>query len=91
MHNIDRRRFLRAGALGLGAGLLEPGDQVVVDLRAELVVGEYVWRWNTTVTGADGEPRWRYRQSTLLGVPLSAASLRRRASTHVSTLGRMAR
>ncbi len=25
MHNIDRRRFLRAGALGLGAGLLEPG------------------------------------------------------------------
>ena len=36
MHNIDRRRFLRAGALGLGAGLLEPGDQVVVDLRAEL-------------------------------------------------------
>ena len=68
-------------------GLLEPGDQVVVDLRAELVVGEYVWRWNTTVTGADGEPRWRYRQSTLLGVPLSAASLRRRASTHVPMLG----
>ena len=65
----------------------EPDDQVVVDLRADLVVGEYVWRWNTTVTGADGEPRWRYRQSTLLGVPLSAASLRRRASTHVSTLG----
>ena len=60
-------------------GLLEPGDQVVVDLRAELVVGEYVWRWNTTVTGADGEPKWRYRQSTSLGVRL--------ASTHVSTLG----
>ena len=25
MHNIDRRRCLRAGALGRGAGLLEPG------------------------------------------------------------------
>ena len=25
MHSIDRRRFLRAGALGLGAGVLEPG------------------------------------------------------------------
>ena len=24
MHSIDRRRFLRAGALGLGAGMLEP-------------------------------------------------------------------
>ena len=34
-----------------------------------------------------GEPRWRYRQSTLLGVPLAAASLRRRTSTHVPTLG----
>ena len=68
-------------------GLREPDDQVVVDPRAELVVGECVWLWNTTVTGADGEPGWRYRQSTLLGVPLFAASLRRRASTHVPTLG----
>ncbi len=62
-----------------------------VDLRAELVGGEYVWRWNTTVTGVDGESGWRCRQSTLLGVPLSAASLGRLASTHVPTLGETAR
>ena len=46
-----------------------------------------MWRWNTTVIGANGESRWRDRQSTLLGVPLSAASVRRRATIHVPTLG----
>ena len=66
---------------------LEAGDRLAVDLRAELVGGDYVWRWNTTVTGDDGATRSRYRQSTLLGVPLAAASLRRRASTYVPVLG----
>ena len=66
---------------------LAPGDTVMVDLRAELVAGEYVWQWNTTVHDAGGAQKARFRQSTLLGVPLSAASLRRRDATHVPTLG----
>lgn len=66
---------------------LEPGDRVGLDLRAELLSDQYVWRWNTTVTGADGEARRRFSQSTLFGVPLSVDSLRRRASTHVPVLG----
>ena len=71
-------------------GRLLAGDLVAVDLRAELVGGEYVWRWDTSVTGSGGESRWRYRQSTLLGVPLSTVDLERRASTHVPTLGEAA-
>ena len=68
---------------------LERGDHVTVDLRAELVTGAYVWRWNTTVRGgsADSVPKASFRQSTLFGVPLSAASLGRRAATHVPTFG----
>ena len=68
-------------------GRLLPGDLVTLDLRAQLVGVDYVWRWNTSVTGVGGESRWRFRQSTLLGVPLSADSLGRRASTYVPTLG----
>ncbi len=68
-------------------GMLEPGDHVAVDLRAELVGGDYVWRWATTATGSDGRPRWRCRQSTLQGVPLSPASLARRAASYVPVLG----
>jgi protein arginine N-methyltransferase 1 len=68
-------------------GVLEQGDQVVVDLRADLVAGDYVWRWSTTATGSGGKTRWCHRQSTFQGLPLSADSLRRRAATYVPVLG----
>ena len=68
---------------------LEQGDRVTIDLPAEFVAGEYVWRWHTTVRGGsdDSVPKASFRQSTLFGVPLSAASLRRLATTHVPAFG----
>jgi protein arginine N-methyltransferase 1 len=67
---------------------LAPGDQVAVELSADLVGKDYVWRWSTTVTAGDGrQPKARFRQSSFLGEPLSSAGLSRRHPEHVATLG----
>ena len=67
---------------------LATGDTVTVDLQARLVGDDYVWTWNTQVRPA-GQPDQvlaSFQQSTLFGVPLSAARLRKRASRHVPSL-----
>jgi type I protein arginine methyltransferase len=50
------------------------GEHIHVELAANLVADEYVFRWNVTV-GAQNEPRARFRQSTFAGMPLSARAL----------------
>jgi type I protein arginine methyltransferase len=65
------------------------GDVVSVALHADLVAGDYVWRWNTRVL-AHGDPAWikaDFRQSSFFGVPLSPAQLRKQASSHIPVLG----
>ena len=63
---------------------LAPGDRVAVDIRADLVDGEYVWSWRTRVDAADGgHPKAEFRQSTFKSQPVSAAALARRAAGHV--------
>ena len=64
---------------------LLPGDTVAVDLRADLVGADYVWRWDTRVVGADGRGKAEFKQSTFFGVPLAPARLRRRAADFVPT------
>jgi protein arginine N-methyltransferase 1 len=66
---------------------LSPGDQVSVQIRADLVGEGYVWRWNTDITtGADvSRAQVAFRQSTFQGAPLSPESLRKRAQTFVPT------
>jgi protein arginine N-methyltransferase 1 len=67
---------------------LAPGDEVEVEICADLVGEDYVWRWSTTVTASDGrQPKARFRQSSFLGEPLSSAGLTRRHPEHVATLG----
>lgn len=56
---------------------LSIGDQVTVDLRADLIGGDYVWTWNTRHVSADGTLRATYRQSTFNGLPLSRNRPRR--------------
>jgi hypothetical protein len=75
---------------------LAPGDQIDVDLRATLVGGDYVWQWNTAITTSATPPaiKARFEQSTLHGMPVSPASLRKGSASYRPTLtanGRMAR
>ena len=68
---------------------LDVGDNVNVTISADLVGGDYVWRWNTVV-GAPGNPeriKAAFRQSTFYGTPLSPAELRRTGAADVPTLG----
>ena len=59
------------------------GDHVTVGLRADFVNGDYVWSWNTTLTGDSSQVKARYRQSTLIGATLSPERLHRRAAGFV--------
>jgi protein arginine N-methyltransferase 1 len=64
---------------------VDRGDSIAIELHANLVGDDYVWRWFTRVYEQDVSDRVtaEYRQSTFLGQPLPAASLRKRAATFV--------
>lgn len=66
---------------------VEAGDEVHAAFSARLVDDDYIWSWETTITAASGDLKARYRQSTFLGAPLTASTLRKRAADHVATLG----
>ncbi len=59
---------------------LVPGDEVLVELSANLVGGDYVWRWRTRVTGGteSRKPKAAFDQSTFFGDVLSPSQFRRR-------------
>ena len=58
---------------------LQAGDTIEADIRFMWVNNDYVWRWNTTVRGADGKAREQFRQSSLNSMFVSAEPLRKRA------------
>jgi SAM-dependent methyltransferase len=63
------------------------GDRIVIDLAANLVGDDYVWRWHTRVFAGDTEDiKADFKQSTLFGTPLSAEQLRKRAADFVPSL-----
>jgi type I protein arginine methyltransferase len=68
---------------------LDEGDLCSVQLRADLVEGEYLWRWDTTITGrAEGSPpKAAFRQSTFEGLDLSPGTLHKRRDDFVPRLG----
>lgn len=59
---------------------LSPGDAVDVAIDATFAGGDYVWRWRTEGAGV------RFRQSSFLAEPMSAARLRRRSAEHTPAL-----
>ncbi len=61
-------------------------DKIFVQLSATLIDEEYVWRWDTKITGDGGEVKADYTQSTFFGNIISPASLRKQASAFVPTL-----
>jgi SAM-dependent methyltransferase len=62
---------------------LEEGEEIGVELHADLVGGAYIWRWETKFAG---HPETIYRQSTFESAQYSYESLRRRASGFVPSL-----
>jgi protein arginine N-methyltransferase 1 len=61
---------------------LEPGDVAEVEIHADPVGDDYVWRWDTTVRDAAGHVRKEFRQSTFFSSPIAAETLSLRAAGH---------
>jgi type I protein arginine methyltransferase len=72
-----------------------PGDHVSIRIAANLIDGDYVWRWGTSVHDeAQTVEKASFSQSTLLGFPLPANRVERSSATYVpelNELGRVAR
>ncbi|MGH9968595.1 MAG: 50S ribosomal protein L11 methyltransferase [Pyrinomonadaceae bacterium] len=67
---------------------VKPGDVIKLLLNADLVSGEYIWRWRTRIfqSGNSKEPITSLSQSTFFSLPLSKSRLHKAASTHVPVL-----
>jgi protein arginine N-methyltransferase 1 len=65
---------------------LDIGDWISVVLSADLVGEDYVWRWDTRVVNLKARVKAEFKQSTLYGVPLSRAKLRKRADSYVPSI-----
>jgi hypothetical protein len=50
---------------------------VQVRVAANLVAGNYVWQWHTSVTGANARSKAELRQSSFQGLPVSPVRLKR--------------
>jgi type I protein arginine methyltransferase len=65
---------------------VQHGQRICVSLQANLVGEEYIWRWETKISGDSKEPDRCFRQSTFQGVNFTPQGLRRRASDFVPSL-----
>jgi protein arginine N-methyltransferase 1 len=61
------------------------GQEIQVELHADFVGGDYVWRWDTKIDTPDGSAR-HFQQSTFQGANYAPQSLQRRAADFVPTL-----
>jgi len=68
--------------------LIEAGDKISVEIYANLVSEDYVWRWNTFVLsqGQKEHVKADLKQSTFYGIPLSQGTLQKIANNHVPML-----
>lgn len=65
---------------------LAEGEPVHLHLRADLVGGEYIWRWDTIFPAKCPGPDREFHQSTFFGANLSSTALRKRAADFVPVL-----
>ena len=61
------------------------GQEIRVELQADFVGGDYVWRWETQMELPGGRAR-HFRQSTFQGANFAPQSLERRAADFVPSL-----
>jgi len=68
--------------------LVLPNQTITVDLRADLVAGEYIWQWTTHTTGAASPETIEtlYHQSSLFGSVLAPERLRKMSDEHIPSL-----
>jgi protein arginine N-methyltransferase 1 len=66
---------------------LRPGDAVDVELAANLVGSEYVWRWSVDARDRGGARKASYRQSSFQAMPVNPARLQARAGDYVPQAG----
>lgn len=68
---------------------VQEGDTIKASIKANLVHGEYVWRWDSQVIGAlnPGKARIAFQQSDFFARPLAPAQLRKRSSAFIPSLG----
>lgn len=65
---------------------LAAGDRVDVEIKANLVAGDYIYRWKTTVTGKNGQAKASFDQSTFKSRPRDMQALRKSSADFVPTL-----
>jgi protein arginine N-methyltransferase 1 len=72
---------------------LAAGDTVSVVLQADLVGGDYSWRWDTSIRDQRQAtlPKRTFKQATLFGMSLSATRLHRRHAGYVPLLNEAGR
>jgi protein arginine N-methyltransferase 1 len=64
------------------------GQKIEVQLQADLVASDYIWRWETTIYGNGSEVERHFQQSTFEGAQFSQDSLLRRAADFVPSLSK---
>ena len=65
-----------------------PGDKLSTHLTAKRVKGDFVYRWKSVVTSADGTRRAAFDQSTFKASLISAAELRKGSGDYLPSLSR---
>ena len=69
---------------------LQAGQAVLVELHADHVGDDYIWRWISRFPGPNGAPPRVFSQSTLEGARFTPEILQRRSSTFVPKLSESA-
>ena len=65
---------------------LREGQEVSVQVHANLVGKDYLWRWETQILPFDGGDKIHFQQNSFEGANVSPQTLRRHATTHVPIL-----
>jgi precorrin-6B methylase 2 len=64
---------------------LEPGDEITIEIRADLVGEDYIWTWNTDIRQRESQALTKatFRQSRFLSAAISTDWLRKSAASFV--------
>jgi type I protein arginine methyltransferase len=62
------------------------GQKVSVELQANLIGKDYLWRWKTDVQQLENGRKIQFQQNSLDGASVSTQTLRRHATSHVPVL-----
>jgi protein arginine N-methyltransferase 1 len=65
---------------------LEEGQEIEVDLHADPVGGDYIWRWDTKIAARNGNAERNFQLSTFKGAQFTSERLRKRATDYVPVL-----